>query len=259
MKMKGSDISYCDNSFTKEEYINVNCPAHSHFDLEIIIVKSGELIVEKNNERYVLCKRNSILIMPFETHKFITEHHSNAIILTINPMFFPEYKSRLENKVPKKPVMTILEEDFDYVTKHCDLMGVDKPFEIRCVFYSLLCLFEKNSQFITTQTTPSELFEKVIMYICENFSENITLKQIAKELHVSYVHLSRQISKCTNVSFSSLLNNIRLEHSIRLLKNTSMPMSDIAYECGWNSIRNFNRLFMETFSCTPSQFRKNNR
>jgi AraC-like DNA-binding protein len=55
---------------------------------------------------------------------------------------------------------------------------------------------------------------------------------------------------------NSLLE-IRLGHATRMLIETTQSVSEIAYDCGFNNISNFNRLFKKKKGCTPSVFREN--
>ena len=245
-----------ENMFTKEEYTDINCPAHSHFSIEIIIVKDGSLVVEINNTEYTLNEKEIILIMPFEMHKFITPKHSNTIVLSITPHVFPEYKSIFENKTPKNPKVHITCSELDSILQHIKLIDNNNIIDIKCVFYMLFSAFINNCEFINAPM-PGEVFRKAIIYINTHPSTNITLKALAKELHVSYVYLSRVFNKNTSSGFSSFLNSFRLDNSIRLLKNSNKTIGEIAYECGFGSIRNFNRVFKSEILCTPKEFRDN--
>ncbi len=245
-----------ENMYTKEEYTDINCPAHSHFSIEIIIVIDGELMVEINNTKYTLNEKEIILIMPFELHKFITPKHSNTVVLSITPHVFPEYKSKFENKTPKNPKVRITDSELDCILQHIKLIDNNNIIDIKCVFYMLFSAFINNCEFVNAPM-PSEVFRKAIIYINTHTSTNITLKELAKELHVSYVYLSRVFNKNTTSGFSEFLNSFRLDNSIRLLKNTNKSISEIAYECGFGSIRNFNRVFKNEIFCTPKEFRDN--
>ena len=243
-----------DNMYTKEELIDINCPLHSHYSIEVILLKAGELVVEVNGAEYTLKKNEMILIMPFEPHKFITPENSKTIILSITPSVFPEYKSVFENKRPKNPKIKVEEREFSSILEHIKLIDKNNIIDIKCAFYMIFSAFINTCEFID-QTMPAEMFRKAIIYINTHPSTNITLKELARELHVSYVYLSRVFNKNTLSGFSSFLNSFRLDNSVRLLKNTNKTIGEIAYECGFGSIRNFNRVFKNELSCTPKEFR----
>jgi AraC-like DNA-binding protein len=55
---------------------------------------------------------------------------------------------------------------------------------------------------------------------------------------------------------NSLLE-VRLGNASRLLIDTTQSVAEVAYNCGFNNISNFNRLFRKKKSCTPKEFREN--
>ena len=57
-------------------------------------------------------------------------------------------------------------------------------------------------------------------------------------------------------SFIDNLLEIRLGQASRLLIDTNLPISEIAFKCGFNNISNFNRLFKKKKNCTPKSFRE---
>lgn len=249
-----SNEIYQEKVFKKDEWIDISCPTHSHFSLEIVIVLEGEFLVELDGTNYTLKKRQSTLIMPFQMHKFVTATSSKVLILNCTPSFFLEYRMFLENKRLENPVVDIPDGDLTFILRHTANIQAKDTIEINCVFYTLFSLFWKNSPFVEAKT-PKQLFRKAILYINEHYNEQITLKQLADELHVNYVYLSRVFNRDARVSFTEFLNSFRVENAIRLLKNTDMPASEIAYECGWGSIRNFNKSFKQVLGCTPTEFR----
>ena len=249
-----SNEIYQEKVFKKDEWTDISCPTHSHFSVEIVLVLDGEFLVELDGTNYTLQKQQAIIIMPFEMHKFVTVHTSRVLILNCTPSFFLEYKMFLENKRLKNPVVDIPEGDLAFILRHAASIQPNDTIEINCVFYALFSLFWKNSSLVEAQT-PKQLFRRAIVYINEHYQEQITLKQLADELHVNYVYLSRVFNRDANVSFTEFLNSFRVENAIRLLKNTDKSASEIAYECGWGSIRSFNKAFKQILGCTPTAFR----
>jgi AraC-like DNA-binding protein len=83
--------------------------------------------------------------------------------------------------------------------------------------------------------------------------------EIARELGVSEMTVTRVINQNFQKSVPQLLNERRIEDAKRLLKQTDEPMAVIARESGFNSVATFNRVFKEIEGSTPSQYRKNAR
>jgi len=97
--------------------------------------------------------------------------------------------------------------------------------------------------------------ERVIEYLNHNFDKPITLSEVARLSNMSEVSFSRFFKQSTGNTFIDSLNEIRLGHASRLLIDTSDSIAEIAYNCGFNNISNFNRIFRKKKNCTPKEFR----
>jgi AraC-like DNA-binding protein len=106
-------------------------------------------------------------------------------------------------------------------------------------------------------TYNSRRIEKAFEYMNSNYDKPITLGEVARLVSMTEVSFSRFIKKRTGNTFIDSLNEIRLGHASRMLIDTTHSISEISYQCGFNNISNFNRIFKKKKSCTPKQFREN--
>lgn len=81
---------------------------------------------------------------------------------------------------------------------------------------------------------------------------------LAKELDISEIALSKIINVHYRQSFPQLMNQYRLEDAKRLLTQTKAPVKVIAEEVGFNSLASFNRVFKTEIGLTPSEYRQQN-
>jgi AraC-like DNA-binding protein len=102
----------------------------------------------------------------------------------------------------------------------------------------------------------SRRIEKVMNYINKNFQKSITLIEVAKLTNMTETAFSRFFKLRTGMTFIDCLTDIRLGHASRMLINTTQSIAEIAYECGFNNISNFNRIFKKKKGCTPKEFRE---
>ena len=107
-----------------------------------------------------------------------------------------------------------------------------------------------------SNSSDSRRIEKVFDFINKNYQNHITLTDAAGIANMTEVAFSRFIKAHTGVNFIDSLHNVRLGHVCRMLVDTSMPVSEIAYSCGFNNMANFNRIFLKKKGVTPSEFRK---
>lgn len=97
--------------------------------------------------------------------------------------------------------------------------------------------------------------ERAKEYITSAFHEDISLMEIANYCHVSPFHFSRIFKTFTGSPPHQFLLLVRLQHAAMLLQNTRLPVADIAFTSGFNSIENFTTAFRQKYQVTPTVFR----
>lgn len=98
--------------------------------------------------------------------------------------------------------------------------------------------------------------EKAKNYLYLHFNENVTLKKLADHCCISVFHFSRIFKAVMKLSPYQYLNEVRLQHAQILLENQPTPVTQIAFQCGFNSVENFDYAFRQRFNLTPSEFRR---
>ncbi len=115
-----------------------------------------------------------------------------------------------------------------------------------------------DATFINTQFNyNSRRIEKAFQYMNHNYDRCVTLGEVAKLVSMTDVSFSRFIKKRTGNTFIDTLNEIRLGHASKMLIDTTHSVAEISYNCGFNNISNFNRIFKKKKGCTPKGFREN--
>lgn len=100
---------------------------------------------------------------------------------------------------------------------------------------------------------------QVLQYIEENYSQQISLKELAQMLYVTESHLSRLLKRELGESYLKYVNRIRLEHARDDLIYSDKPIIRISGDNGFSGMAIFNKSFKEHFGVTPSQYRRDNR
>ena len=103
----------------------------------------------------------------------------------------------------------------------------------------------------------SRRIEKAVEYMNQSFQKQITLTEVARLANMTDVSFSRFFRSRTGITFMDSLLEMRLGHASRLLIDTTQSVAEVAYNCGFNNISNFNRLFKKKKGCTPREFREN--
>ena len=98
---------------------------------------------------------------------------------------------------------------------------------------------------------------KVKNYINENYMDELRLAQLAEIAGMSASAFSLFFKQHTGRNLSDYIIDIRLGYATRKLVDTSRSISEISFECGFNNLSNFNRIFKKKKGCSPSEFREN--
>jgi AraC-like DNA-binding protein len=109
------------------------------------------------------------------------------------------------------------------------------------------------------QTYDSRRIKKVDDYLNAHFCEEVRLSKVAELVNMSEVSFSRFFKLRTGKSLMDYLIDIRLGHASRYLADSTQTIAEIGYNCGFNNLSNFNRIFRKKKGCTPKEFRENYR
>jgi len=95
----------------------------------------------------------------------------------------------------------------------------------------------------------------IYTYIRENYFKPISLEKISKIARMSPFTFSRFFKKNCGAGFVEYLNRVRTNKACYLLRETDYQVHDIAVECGFASISNFNKQFRKTEGISPRDYR----
>ncbi|MBA2117679.1 AraC family transcriptional regulator [Bremerella alba] len=98
--------------------------------------------------------------------------------------------------------------------------------------------------------------QKTVNWIMEHYDTDIQLQEVLDLVQMSKATFSRHFPKCTGVSFSQFVNQVRISNASRLLQTTLEPISVIAYRTGFSNLSNFNRIFLKLKGVSPSTYRQ---
>lgn len=240
---------------------------HTHEFCEIIYVVDGHGCITLENEQRNVKKGDLIIYNPGVLH---AEESSKAEPLEIRFMAL----DRLE--ITDLPKNHLLPPEYDsiYSTgKYGDLIHAEfdrmiTEFENSEAFYVEIAesiartLMMYVIRIINKQDTNASIFQSnrnlnlALNYIKEHYHENILLEDIADYCHLNKYYLSHLFTQLQGVSIGKYVQNLRINESMKLLRETNEPVAAIAQEVGFKDAGHFCRTFKKETSFTPLQYRK---
>ncbi|REE27523.1 AraC family transcriptional regulator [Winogradskyella pacifica] len=256
----------------KEEF---DFPIHFHPEYELNFIRNGkgvkriigdsmeeigdvELVLVGPNLHHGWvthnCKSKSIheITIQFDEHLFASDFLRRRIMKPIRDMFNRSVHGILFSK------KTALELQAR-IAQVSRLDGMDYFLELVSILHDLAN--SRNQRLLSTYTVYRENFENsdkiktVYEYIQGHFSEKITLSQVSEIVNMSNVSFNRFMKKRTGKTFVDYVNEVRIGYAAMWLLEKDNSISEIAYNCGFNNIANFNRVFKKLKKCTPSQYK----
>jgi AraC-like DNA-binding protein len=249
------------NYFTAERHTDVSCALHLHYDMEIVCVTRGAITMTVNGNERIIRAGECILILPFEAHSFETPCASECFVLVFSPELTPDAYALVRDRAALDPICTpnatVLAMCDEYLPVNA---SPTDELRIRAVLYPLLFQILSVCEFVPAKRQyEGSIFLDAIRYISNNFrTKDISLTATAASLGVHRVYLSRAFGESCGIPFTKYVNSVRASFAARLLREqTKKSISEVAYDAGFGSIRNFNREFKALYGITPAEFLAN--
>lgn len=243
--------------FEIQHCTDVQCVLHLHTEPEFVLVTSGTLQVLLTDRRIRLQPGDGYYVMPLEVHGYATETHSTCTILVFSPGLVPDFTSATSNRCPHCSSFCASETVRDLCAGLEPRANYDMLHK-RAVLYPICSEIVDRCGFVMGDYRNEESIIRAERYILQNMAAKITLKSAAAALGLNPSYLSRMFHKVKGVEFWKYINILRCSSAACMLtapSSVTLSVSEIAYECGFESIRTFNRVFKEHFGVTPSEMR----
>ena len=117
-------------------------------------------------------------------------------------------------------------------------------------------LLASEGYFNNYQAKDTDRIDKVFRYVFSHFSEEIHLDRVASLVNMNKQAFCRYFKTRTQKTFTSFVNEVRIGHVCRVLADGEMPIAGLAYQCGFNSLSNFNKFFKAIKGITPREYLK---
>lgn len=237
---------------------------HLHKYIEILHVYKGVQLVDIDGISYEINEGDTVVIFPDTIHNY----YKKGGIETDEILIIFDYKvintagvfPNINNLHLKTPVIrkSVLHQDAKIALNQ---IAESELLSLRLGWlYIIMSHILNASELIPNKNSPIEnITQKIILYIEQNFKNNITLDTLAIELGVSKYYISGIFTNKIKMNFRSYLGLMRAEFAKKLIRSTNKNITEICSEAGFESQRTFNRIFKEIYGITPRELRVANK
>ena len=237
------------------KYRNLKNISHWHFDHEIAVCESGEALISLDQETYTLRKGQCIYLRGQSVHSILSAPGTTLYV----SLFSDDLIRRItDNYCLAHPVFT---DNFRVLETLERIRAAGFKKErfydeisnalIQQLIAGIFSVLEIQESAVSTSAA-TERYKKLLYDIDEN-AENYSFSRAVEYMNMSEAYFSRFFKKISGMTFSMYLNHIRVNKAIDLIQNKDMSMTEIAMNCGFETIRNFNRVFKQITGYSPRE------
>jgi AraC-like DNA-binding protein/quercetin dioxygenase-like cupin family protein len=150
------------------------------------------------------------------------------------------------------------------VTKKLQRLLKLQPFERFIELISILQIMATSTEYelINPATDLSLLIkknnarlQKIFTYVEQHFNEEVNTKKVASIANLSVPSFCNYFKKTMGTTFTDFINQYRIQRACLLLQQEK-SVSETSFECGFNNVAYFNKVFKTVTKKTPSEFKK---
>ncbi|WP_158734662.1 AraC family transcriptional regulator [Alteribacillus sp. YIM 98480] len=221
----------------------------------IMVVEEGEIQVEFDGNRYIANKNSLVLLNCYKPHIYFSRGscHFKWFHFTGNASdYYYEHLYEKHGCIFEGIENTFLHQLMDTLIDLSRVKNINE--ELISIKISQM-LYELNNVNANKKMDGTDIIERAVSFLKDNFQDSITLDDIASEVNLSPYYFLRVFKKDMGETPIHYLIQLRLNEAKYLLHNTDLSVAEIAFKCGFNSESHFITTFKKNNMLTPSQFR----
>lgn len=235
----------------------INGAAHRVIPGDVFVCLPETIHEQREINNYKFC------ILKFDYEALLAEIGELRNMPAFQLLFILE--PRIRNDANAEPTMTLAPEFLPYVRNSVEILEEEireqKPtYEAvsKHMFLSLIALICRNSKRRAKSSVSKKnwCIASALSYMESNYESDINIDMLADTVHYSKRHFSRLFKESCGVSPMVYLDSIRLNKAYNLLMTTSLTVSQIAKQCGFDDSNLLCRHFKQGYGITPNECRK---
>ena len=243
---------------------------HEHLRIEVNFVQKGTCILHLENESVTFKENELMIISPNIKHAFeagpegatllqleflpeiFLNFGSSNDLSELNPVDIFSQENRLIKIVNNVRIMRSVQRIVNELNSKKEYSQ-----QLVVMYYAeLFILICRHMNDIYLPICTNDTLQKAIRHIHLNYQSELSVTDLAIESGVGERYLRKLFSQHLDTSPLDYLNQIRINNSKELLKNTEMSIKEICFNCGFKSPQYFSRVFKKEAGLSPKEFRQ---
>ena len=236
---------------------NEDFPVHIHDDIEIVYILSGDRTAIIESREYHEPEGSLTVIFPFQRHGYRALNGGQHNVICVDPQYLFGYSDRLFSFIPSMPVLRADELGERAAALLSVIMDRSRPRDkVQTNALITALLPELFAPLGLRQRAECSLSGEILPIVMEHCRESsFSLLALSRFTGIGERTLSDFFSGSFGMSFGNFIRKYRLNLACSLLRGSpGMTMTEIAYDCGFSSVRTFNRCFREEYGMSPTRF-----
>ncbi|MGM9647735.1 MAG: helix-turn-helix domain-containing protein [Eubacteriales bacterium] len=229
---------------------------HFHRDIELICLVKGDLQITVQGNVFIAKEGQMALILSNLIHSYESLGETQVIVHVFSMDHIPAFSKLVADKEALTPVFDCADEVKEFYLGYCIRDNQRTPLAMKAVLYAVCNEFYENSTFRPARKDNADLIHQMLSYIADHYREEISLEKMAQELGYEMHYLSRVFSANVKINIRRYINLYRVDSAKERLISSGDNIARIALESGFQSIRNFNRVFCASTGMTPVEYRR---
>lgn len=239
-------------------YENLRNLSHWHNDCELIFVLKGNASVFVSGEVFAVSQGQTVFIDSGEIHHIEANEDSILVFIIFDYVYI---KDVFANDKLKSPLLTgdygivnlamALDEELNEKKPYYDTVTINLIVDLMIKIYRSEKIYARKNE----SDAYSERYKALLVEI-ERCHSWYTFSDAAAFMGLSEHYFSELFHKLAGMTFSKYINYVKIQKAVSALKSGNKTVTEISLDCGFNTIRHFNRVFKEVTGFSPSELPK---
>ena len=242
-----------------------NYDLHWHDCFEIELMLRGNAVQNLNGQRYEMMPGDIYLLNPTDFHSIETDGAVVYNIMFSEELLDEEVLQKILS-IDKNIIFRLSQQElhtteflisrmlyeFENEASFSDSMIKNL---MECLFIIILRKCNLSSE--TENNSENDAIRRAVLYLHSRFRENPSLTQVASVAGLNKNYFSGLFHSATGKTYKEYLNSLKLEHAKKLVHTSNIPVTEVCFAAGFNSLTNFLRAYKDCFGESPATMRKN--